>query len=547
MKRWIYFCLILALALGLSTVAFAAGNEKVTITGKDTLESGNAEIYTVMVSNADPVRSCEIQLVDFPEDLELRSWDWILSSDLLEETTQTGYRISWNEDTNINGKLAEICVTLKAGYTSGKAHTISCKITVTTGDGQTLEYTDVCPITVTVPCTHTYAQVADKQYLKQSGSCTESPVYYVSCSICGVAGTDTFTLEGEATHDFTGKVETEAYLSSKGDCKNGAVYYYSCTVCGARGEETFVAEGATGHDFTAKVESEEYLCGEVSCQSSLVYYYSCAVCGEKGEETFTVEGTGTHDFTAQVETEEYLSDMGDCQNKRQYFYSCTVCGEKSEQTFVSEKKFGVHIYDNDCDSECNVCGKYQEPSHLTEDKWESDQTGHWRTCTVCEEKVEFAAHIPGAEATAEEHQTCTECGYVLAVSDEHQHEYGASWSSDEKSHWHECSCGGKSDLDVHSWSVLETEDSSVLTAECLVCGATKEEKLPDVEDTQPTQPATTQPSTTQPTQPDSQEKDDGSVAAVIVLSILLVLSLTGNGVLAWMLFGKKKPGAKKNV
>ena len=39
---------------------------------------------------------------------------------------------------------------------------------------------------------------------------------------------------------------------------------------------------------------------------------------------------------------------------------------------------------------------------------------HWHECSVCSEKKDEAAHIPGAEATAATAQICTECDYVIA-------------------------------------------------------------------------------------------------------------------------------------
>lgn len=495
MKRLICCCLIVAVLLGLSVATAAKGNETVTVTANKTkMNVGDLVVFTVKISNADPVRSCTLTL-DYPADVfELKDIIWEKNPDGEEPGKNSNQKIAeWNADTNINGTLAQFVLKVKQTAAAGSWHEVGCVVTVTGEDVDVPQtYGNVSYAVVTMTCSHpSYAQVESGEYIAQAGNCSTP-----------------------------------------------ATYYESCTVCGTAGSKTFVGKNGANHDFSAQVESEKYLAQAGNCSTPALYYKSCANCGAAGEETFSGKASGDHDFSAKVETEEYLSDMGDCQNKRQYYYSCAGCGEKGVESFVSEKKFGVHIYNNGCDSECNVCGKYQEPTHETNGQWASDETGHWMLCGVCGEKVDLAAHEPGPEATTEEHQLCTVCDYVLAVSDEHQHEYSQEWSYDEKSHWHECSCTGKSDLEVHSWSVVETEDAEVLTAQCTVCGAAKEEPVTTVpDDTNPSQ--TTSP--TQPTQSSQPQDDDGGVdAAVIVLTILLVLSLAGNGVLAWMLFGNKK-------
>ncbi len=54
-------------------------------------------------------------------------------------------------------------------------------------------------------------------------------------------------------------------------------------------------------------------------------------------------------------------------------------------------------------------------THTFESGWTSDSTGHWHkaTCEHTGEKGGFAAHTPGAAATATTPQTCTVCGYAI--------------------------------------------------------------------------------------------------------------------------------------
>ena len=55
-------------------------------------------------------------------------------------------------------------------------------------------------------------------------------------------------------------------------------------------------------------------------------------------------------------------------------------------------------------------------------EWQSDEKGHWKVCGLCNERIESAAHIPGPDATETTDQTCTECGYILTLAENHVHE-----------------------------------------------------------------------------------------------------------------------------
>ena len=59
----------------------------------------------------------------------------------------------------------------------------------------------------------------------------------------------------------------------------------------------------------------------------------------------------------------------------------------------------------------------------------------------------------------------------------HEHAYTAEWKSDAINHWHECSCGEKSDTAAHTWgevSVATSSSGSVEKYACTVCEKNKE-------------------------------------------------------------------------
>ena len=104
---------------------------------------------------------------------------------------------------------------------------------------------------------------------------------------------------------------------------------------------------------------------------------------------------------------------------------------------------------------CSVCLKeYGELApHDYKTEWnQGDENGHWHDCKNCSAHDEQQAHIPGAEATETEPQTCTECGYVIKPATGHiKHTADTSkWLYDETSHWHKCvGCDEKLDVEKH--------------------------------------------------------------------------------------------------
>lgn len=487
MKKLLCVCMILAVMLGVAVTAYAAPEGKVTVAATGGSKPGEQVTVIVNVSDSEAVTECQVEPQFDGSVFQLESGDWLAKAVIVDAEGVA----HWPTSTVIDGPLYMFTLKIREDAVPGTETTISCVVSATNGDDP-VGYQVVSSATVTIGCDHT-------TYIPK---------------------------------------EDPRYIQTPGDCKTPAVYYVSCAACGAQGEETFTGTALGEHRFDGKVESELYLHEAGNCVDPASYYFSCSLCGVKGEEVFQSAVAGEHVYDAKVETEEYLASPGDCQSKREYYYSCSGCGQIGIQTFVSEKKFGVHVYDSSCDTDCNVCGKYQEPVHDLAEEWSADEEGHYFACAQCDEKVDLQAHIPGPEATADQHQTCTVCDFVLAVSDEHVHEYSSDWKHDEKSHWHECSCGlSKSDLAVHSWSLVDTDRKDVLIAKCEVCGATKEEPVTDI-------PDDTQPPKTEPTYPSQNtvvvQRESGGNGLAVVLGILLGLSLIGNGVLTCLLLMKKK-------
>ena len=143
---------------------------------------------------------------------------------------------------------------------------------------------------------------------------------------------------------------------------------------------------------------------------------------------------------------------------------------------------------------CSVCGYENivevpalEHVHDYSTDWSKDATNHWHECS-CGEKTEQSSHTygewivviePTESSVGSKKQVCSVCGYENIVEVPtlgHIHDYSTDWSKDAKNHWHECSCGEKSNKSTHTYGewivVIEPTESSVGSKKqvCSVCG-----------------------------------------------------------------------------
>ena len=214
-------------------------------------------------------------------------------------------------------------------------------------------------------------------------------------------------------------------------------------------------------------------------------------------------------------------------NDENHYHVCSVCSDKADvtphsydngviTTPATETTEGVKTYT------CSVCHHTKTETvpklshtHSLSVDYSKDETGHWHTCSGCTEKVDFEAHTEDSgTVTVQPTETtegirvysCTVCGYVIrtetvpALNSEHTHSYGTAWKYDSTNHWHECSCGEKTDISQHiSNGGVITVPPTATTAgvrvySCYICGyAFRTETVPatgyDYYPTYPSYPA----------------------------------------------------------
>ena len=105
-----------------------------------------------------------------------------------------------------------------------------------------------------------------------------------------------------------------------------------------------------------------------------------------------------------------------------HWHECTDADCPNQTESIKDKE--VHVYTDDADTTCNVCGYVRTvtpPAHEHRyGDWSKDSTNHWHECTdaACPEQSESikdkAAHIYTDDADT----TCNICGYVRTVTPE---------------------------------------------------------------------------------------------------------------------------------
>ena len=285
------------------------------------------------------------------------------------------------------------------------------------------------------------------------------------------------------------------------------------------------------HTYDQEIQKPETLKSAADCTNDAVYFKSCS-CGEiSTTETFTAAGTQLgHAWASDwsKDTDNHWKECSRCHEKKDeaaHDYGsdniCDTCGydktvpHTHKLTLVPAKAPTCTEKGNTAYYTCDGCDKWFEDatgaSEITDktsvilaatghsaSDWKSDNTDHWKECTVvgCGVIIEGskAAHTAGewiidtpatATTSGSKHKECTVCGYTMATETipatgggEHTHSYGSEWKNDADNHWHECSCGDKKDTAAHTageWIIdtpaTATTDGSKHT-ECTVCGYT---------------------------------------------------------------------------
>ena len=287
--------------------------------------------------------------------------------------------------TQVNGGHGTISAS-KTGLTEGSAETViftpddGYEIDIVTVNGAAAEVlSNILNVTMdadktvivtykAIPHTHTYDQEIQKpEALKSAADCTNDEVYFKSCSCGDISTTETFTAAGTQLG--------HAWASDWS--KDTDNHWKECSRCHEKKDEA-------AHDY-----GSDNICDACGYDKTVPHMHNLTLVPAK-----------TPTCTEKGNTAYYTCDGCD-----KWFEDATGASEITDKTSVILAATG----------------------HSASD-WKSDNTDHWKECTVvgCGVIIEDskAAHTAGewiidtpatAETDGSKHKECTVCGYTITT------------------------------------------------------------------------------------------------------------------------------------
>ena len=256
----------------------------------------------------------------------------------------------------------------------------------------------------------------------------------------------------------------------------GMEAHYLCTVCGkyfdeSKTEKTVdeltILVNPNAHDFGAWIAEVPATCVATGTKG----HQDCSRCNKHYDESgneitdLTISTNDNHDWNA------WVSNLDGTHTR--------TC-----------KRDSGHTEDGACSGGAATCTKKAvcavckttyggTAPHITTQYGDYDNTGHWDTCSTCDNKLNFEAHTPDREKADETNPVkCAKCGFVITPAGHYEHTADSEWhnSADGKHHYHKCTHGGCSvilDKADHAGGTATCKNKAV----CSVCGVAYGEKL----------------------------------------------------------------------
>ncbi len=438
MKKMIAFGLFLVLLCTLALPVSAAAYMSVSASSS-TLHRGDSFTLTVSLSNDQPVSNGGIVLSYDSSVFEMVDGSRHVGDFGGVTVGNQGGVFVFETDTVVSGTIFTFDMKVKSGAAFG---TYSISGSPSLNIAYSLGGTSV-----TVACSHSYG----------AASRVDDSNHQSSCSVCGDIKTEAHNWNG-------GETITAPTCQQTGSAR------YTCYDCGATvtGELELAAhsyqvtaQDEDSHRLSCTVcgyeASEAHWCGDAVGNDENGHFQTCAACGIQMNQTPHTPGPEATETADQVclDCGWVLQPMGAHVHYFTATWQSDLTGHWRQCSGCDEKQaFAAHSYDNDCDTDCNVCHLTRQTEHQPGDQLQSDETQHWYECRVCGEKLEIAAHTPGPEATITAAQLCTACGYELSPAVPHDHVFDGAGTL----HFHECVCGERYEANLQSCTVCGAEN-----------------------------------------------------------------------------------------
>ena len=276
---------------------------------------------------------------------------------------------------------------------------------------------------------------------------------------------------GKAEHYFTISESTAAAPTITTDTlpngKVGEAYSHTLTADGTTPITWSVSGGALPEGLTLNETT-----GEISGTPTAEGTAKFTVKAENSAGSDTKELSITITKDAPPSHEHSYGDWS--KDGTSHWHECTDIECPNREESITDK--AAHVYTDDTDTTCDVCGYERTvtpPAHEhSYGDWSKDDTSHWHECTDtdCPNREESVTDKAAHVYTDDTDTTCNVCGYERTVTPpSHEHSYG-DWRKDGTSHWHECTdtdCPNREESITDKAAHVYTDDTDTT---CDVCG-----------------------------------------------------------------------------
>ena len=267
-------------------------------------------------------------------------------------------------------------------------------------------------------------------------------------------------------------VTPPAHEHSYGDwSKDGTNHWHECTDAACPNRNESITDKAT-HDYDDDADTTCNICGYVRTVTPEIVPVS-QITLNKAETSISVGNSETLSATVAPEnaTIKALTWASSDEDVATVAPDGTVTAVKAGAATITATAADGSGKSAVC--KVTVTGDTTPPAHEHRyGDWSKDGTNHWHECTDadCPERPESIkdkeAHVYDDDADT----TCNVCGYVRTVTPPaHEHRYG-DWSKDGTNHWHECTdaaCPNRNES-ITDKATHDYDDDADTT--CNICG-----------------------------------------------------------------------------
>ena len=343
---------LLAMLCGIPTLAASATANVNSTSGN----RGATVTMTVTLVKGVTVGSGGIELTYDKAVLELVKGEWNVNNPTLAtfDTSNNKGAFAYAGSTQISGKVFTATFKVKSNASFGDS-AVKMVLQLKDGSNANISVTNNAG-KVTVTCKHSYSK----------WSSANGTSHTRTCSICQNKETKNhaFTNACDTSCNDCGYTRTITHNYKTAWSSNGTQHWHECSVCGNKKDTANHTPGPAATETTPQ---------------------TCTSCGYVLQEA--LGHTHVYDDT-------WSSDAGG------HHKICTSCGESTATE--------AHLFDHNCDTDCNVCGFVRTITHAFGNDFVSDEEMHWHVCGVCQVISEKVAHTydHGCDTS------CNDCGHA---------------------------------------------------------------------------------------------------------------------------------------